>query len=105
LTEEPKNEELFFRGLACAFRLVELLFRLLDFDFSLVLTGVMGGDTRADDVGAVGSCCWMVLRSRAAISSVVKFTLVWPLILACEMRSKADCSRQSSFSLNIKCGC
>lgn len=75
------------------FKLVVLLERLLAFTLSLSLedlAGVAGGDTKAAVGGGRGSDRWPFLRSRAAISSMLRFTLPLPSLLALDIRSKAE---------------
>jgi len=78
-----KLELLRFRPF-CVAKLLVLLFRLLDLVFNLA--GVAGGDTRAVDAGSGG---WLPLRSRASISSLVRFTFVCPFTLAHAIQSRA----------------
>lgn len=96
LAGELKNPELLFlRDLPA--RLLLLPFRLAGFAFDFA--GVAGGDTRADD----GSGCWLPLRSRASISSLVRLTFVFPFALAFAILSNADWSTGFCFSLAVVC--
>lgn len=68
-------------------KLVELLDLLPGLPFGVAsFAGVAGGEAR----GAGCSGCWFLLRSRASISSLDKFTFVLPFAFARAILSNAD---------------